>query len=195
MGRSGIGIWGGILARIFVESEINMESNDATASSSSPATSAVKVSAFSKAVALTYVVLSFSGLLLLFASLYHLKQVLASGLPLLLIARAAFFSLGISFLYVMLALHQRRNWARRAALSFWMLCLIWSTYAIVRNGVHPEPASGPLQYSNAAQVAGARFAALTMPYFMAVLEATAMYGLLREDGVVNQFVRPNRSTI
>jgi hypothetical protein len=94
----------------------------------------------------------------------------------------------------MLALHQRRNWARLAAVSFWLLCLIWTAFTIARNGLHPQPASGPLQYSNAEQLAGARFASLVIPYFMAVLESTATYCLLRKANVVNQFKRPDQKS-
>jgi hypothetical protein len=74
-----------------------------------------------------------------------------------------------------------------SAVSFWLLCLIWTAFTIVRNGLHPQPAPGPLQYSNAEQLAGARFLALLIPYLMAILESTAMYCLLRKANVVNQF--------
>jgi len=111
---------------------------------------------------------------------------------LVLISGAVLLSLGIGFMYVMLALHQRRNWARHAAVSFWLLCLIWTAFTIVRNGLHPQPAPGPLQYSNAEQLAGARFAALAIPYFMAIVESAAMYCLLRKANVVNQFKRPGQ---
>jgi hypothetical protein len=99
----------------------------------------------------TYVGLGLFGLILLIMSLYDLHQAVVSRLPLLLISCAVLLSLGIGFMYVMLALHQRRNWARHAAVSFWLLCLIWTAFTIVRNGLHPQPAPGPLQYSNAEQ--------------------------------------------
>jgi len=143
-----------------------MESHGPTASSSvaSTTTIAVRVRAFSKTIAVTYVGLGLFGLILLITSLYDLRQAVVSRLPLLLIPCAVLLSLGIGFMYVMLALHQRRNWARHAAVSFWLLCLIWTAFTIVRNGLHPQPAPGPLQYSNADQLAGARFAALVTPY-------------------------------
>jgi hypothetical protein len=167
-----------------------MESHGPTASSSVASTTTIAVRAFSKTIAVTYVGLGLFGLILLITSLYDLRQAVVSRLPLLLIPCAVLLSLGVGFIYVMLALHQRRNWARHVAVSFWLLCLIWTAYTIVRNGLHPQPAPGPLQYSNAEQLAGARFAALVIPYFMAILESTAMYCLLRKANVVNQFMRP-----
>ena len=129
-------------------------------------------------------------LILLITSLYDLHQAVVSRLPLLLIPCAVLLILGGGFIYVILALHQRRNWARHAAAAFWLLCLIWTAYTIVRNGPHPQPAPGPLQYSNADQVAGARFATLVTPYLMAILESTTIYCLLRKASVVNQFMGP-----
>jgi hypothetical protein len=172
-----------------------MESHGPTASSSVAPTTAIAVRAFSKTIAVTYVGLGFVGLIFLIASLYGVHQVVVSRNPLLLIPCAVLFSVGIVFMYIILALHLRRNWARHAAVSFWLLCLIWTAITIVRNGLHPQPASGPFQYSNAEQLAGARFAALVIPYFMAILESTAMYCLLRKASVVNQFkkARPENS--
>jgi hypothetical protein len=164
-----------------------MESHGPTASSSVASTSTIPVRAFSKTIAVTYVGLGLFGLILLIASLYDLHQSVVSRLPLLLILSAVLLSLVLGCMYIMLALHQRRNWARYAAVSFWLLCLLWTAFTILRNGLHPQPAPGPLQYSNAEQVTGARFAALLTPYFMAILESTATYCLLRRARVVNQF--------
>lgn len=169
-----------------------MESNGPTASSSVAVTTTI-VTAFSKTIAVTYVGLGLFGLLFLFGSLNDLYQAVASRVPLLLLHCAVFLCLGSGFMYVILALHQRRNWARHAAVSFWLLCLIWTAVTIVRNGPHPEPAPGPLQYSNAEQLAGARRAELVTPYFMAILEFTAIYCLLRKESVVNQFKRPGQN--
>jgi hypothetical protein len=166
-----------------------MENHGLTASSSVAATTTLAVRTFSKTIAVTYVGLGLFGLILLITSVYDLRQAVASRLPLLLIPCAVLLSLVIGLMYVMSALHQRRNWARYAAVSFWLLCLIWTAFTIVRNGLHPQLAPGPLQYSNAEQLAGARFAALVSPYFMAILESTATYCLLRKANVVNQFKR------
>jgi hypothetical protein len=170
-----------------------MESHGTTASSSATSTTTIAVRAFSKTIAVTYVGLGLFGLILLITSLYDLHLAVVSRLPLLLITCVVLLSLGIAFMYVILALHQRRNWARHAAVSFWLVCLIWTAFTIVRNGLHPQPAPGPLQYSNAEQLAGARFAALVTPYFMAILESTAIYCLLRKANVVNQFKRPRQT--
>jgi hypothetical protein len=126
-----------------------MESYGPVASSSVVSTTTIAVRAFSKTIAVTYVGLGFFCLILLATSLYDLYQAVVSRLPLLLIPCAVLIGLGIGFMYVMLALHQRRNWARHAAVSFWLLCLIWTASKIVRNGLHPQPPPGPLQYSNA----------------------------------------------
>lgn len=167
-----------------------MESYGSAESSSAASTTTIAVRTFSKSIAVTYVGLGFFGLTLLITGLYDLRQAVASRLSLLLIPCAVLLHLGIGFMYVIFALHHRRNWARHIAVSFWMLCLIWTAFTIVRNGLHPEPARGPLQYSNAEQVAGARFAALVAPYFMAMLESAAMYCLLRKPNVVSQFRSP-----
>ena len=164
-----------------------MESHGPTASSSIASTTTIAVRAFSKTIAVTYVGLGLFGLILLITALIVLNQAVVLRLPLLLIRCAVLLSLGIGFIYVMWALYERHNWARHAAVSFWLLCLIWTSFRIVRNGLHPQPPTGPLQYSNAEQLAGARFAALTIPYFMAILESTAMYCLLRKANIVNQF--------
>jgi ABC-type uncharacterized transport system permease subunit len=169
-----------------------MGSHGPTASSSVASITTIAVRAFSKTIAVTYVGLGIFGLILLITSLYDLHLAVASRSPLLLIPCAVLLSLVIGFIYVVLALHQRRNWARYAAVAFWLLCLVWTAFTIVRNGLHPQPAPGPLQYSNAEQLAGARFAALVIPYFMTILESTAMYCLLRKGNVVNQFRRPGR---
>jgi hypothetical protein len=164
-----------------------MESGGPTASTSVASTTTIAVRAFSKTIAVTYVGLGLFGLIQLITSVYDLYQAVVSRLPLLLISCAVLLSLGIGFMYVILALHQRRNWARHAAVSFWLICLIWTAFTIVRNGLHPRPAPGPLEYTNAEQLAGARSAALVTPYFLAILESTAMYCLLRKANVVNQF--------
>jgi hypothetical protein len=167
-----------------------MESHVPAASTSVAATTTSAVRAFSKTIAVTYVGLGVFGLIFLITSLYDLHLAVVSRLPLLLIPCAVLLSLVIGFIYVVLALHERRTWARYAAVSFWLLCLIWTAFTIVRNGLHPRPAPGPFQYSNADQLAGARFAALVIPYFMAILESTALYCLSRKANVVNQFKRP-----
>jgi hypothetical protein len=170
-----------------------MESHGPTASSSVASTTTIAVRAFSKTIAVTYVGLGLFGLILLITSQFYLYRAVVSRLPLLLIPYAVLLSFGIGFILVILALHQRRNWARHAAVSFWLLCLIWTAVTIVRNGLHPEPTPGPLQYSNAQQLAGARLSALVTPYFMAILELTAVYCLLRKANVVNQFKRPGQT--
>jgi hypothetical protein len=170
-----------------------MERQCPTASSGVASTTTIAVRAFSKTIAVTYVGLGLFGLILLIASLIGLRQVAVSRNLLLLIPCAVLLGLGVGFMYVILALYRRRNWARHAAVSFWLLCLIWTTFSIVRNGPHPEPAPGPLVYSNAEQLAGARFAALVVPYFMAIVESTAMYCLLRKTNVVNQFEKPRQT--
>jgi hypothetical protein len=164
-----------------------MESVGPTASSSGASTTTIAVRAFSKTIAVTYVGLGFFALILVITSLNDLRQAMVSRSPLLLITCALLLSVGMGFMYVMLALHQRHNWARHAAVSFWLLCLIWTAFTIARNGLHPQPAPGPLQYSNAEQLAGARLATLVTPYIMAILELTAMYCLLRKANVLNQF--------
>jgi len=149
----------------------------------------IAVKAFSKTIAATYVALGFFGFIFLVTSLYELHLVVVSGQPLLLIRCAVLSSLGIGFMCVILALHERRNWAPYAAVSFWTLCLIWTAFTMMRNGLHPEPTPGPFEYSNPQQLAGARFAALTMPFVIAILESSAIYCLLRKANVVNQFKR------
>lgn len=142
---------------------------------------------FSKTIALTYIGLGFWILVLLFTGVYDLSKVVAAHVPLLLIPCALLVGLALGLIYVISALHQRRAWARYAAIIFWGICLAWSAFTIVRNGRHPEPASGPFQYSNANQLAGARFAALMMPLFLAAVELTAIYCLVQKASVVNQF--------
>ena len=151
----------------------------------------IAVRVFSKTIAVTYVGLGFFGILLLIASLSGLYHAVTRS-PLVLIRCALLLSLGLGFVYVMLAIHQRRSWARYVAASFWMLCLIWTSFTIVRNGSHPEPAPGPLKYSNADQLSGARLSALVTPYFMAIIESVTLYCLLRKASVVNQFAKSDR---
>ena len=170
-----------------------MENEGPTASSRVASTTTIAVRTFSKTTAATYVGLGLFSLILLMTSLVDLYRAVISRLLLLLIPCVVLLSLAIGFIYVMLALHERRNWARHAAVSFWLLCLIWTAFTIVRNGLHPEPPPGPLQYSNAAQLAGARFSTLVTPYFMAILESTAAYFLLTKANVVNQFKRPGQT--
>lgn len=172
-----------------------MESYSSTASSSAASTTGIAVRTFSKTVAVTYAGLAPFAFMFLIIGFYDLLQAWASRLLLLLIRCGLLLGLGAGFIYVMLALHRRRNWARYVAVSFWLLCLIWTAHTIVRNGLHPEPEAGPLKYSNAAQLAGARFAALVVPYFMAILESTAMYCLLRKASVVKQFVQSRASVV
>ena len=148
---------------------------------------AIAARAFSKTIAMTYVGLAFFSAIFFISSLSDFQHALASRSLWLLILCVALFNLGIGFLYVTWALRQRRQWARHAAVSFWALCLIWTAVTMVRNGLHPPPAAGPFQYSNADQVAGARFAALAMPYLLAIVESAAIYCLLRKGKVVNQF--------
>ena len=164
-----------------------MEDCSPTASASAASPTTIAVRAFSKTIAVTYLGLGLFGLIFLITSLYDLRQAVVSRLPLLFIPCAALLNLSIGFIYVIFALHRRRKWARYAAVSFWVLCLIWTALAIIRNGLHPQPAAGPLQYSNADQLAGARFATMVIPYFIAALESTAIYCLLRRANVVNQF--------
>jgi hypothetical protein len=169
-----------------------MQSHGPAASSSVASTTTIAVRAFSKTIAVTYVGLGLFGLFFLVTSFYGLYQAVVSRLPMFLIPGAVALSLGIGFIYVMWALYERHNWARHAAVSFWLLCLIWTSFRIVRNGLHPQPPTGPLQYSNAEQLAGARFTTLVTPYFMAMLELAAIYCLLRRAKVVNQFKRSQR---
>jgi magnesium-transporting ATPase (P-type) len=164
-------------------------------SSSVTSTNTIAVKAFSKTIAVTYVGLGFFGLIFLIASLVNIRRAVLSRSPLLWMLCAVLFGLGIGLIYVILALRQRRNWARHAALWFWLLCLIWTAFTIVQHGLHPEPAPGPFQYSNADQLAGARLAALVTPYLMAILELTAIYCFLRKANVVNQFKRLGQEVI
>ena len=147
-----------------------MESVGPIASSNVASTTTIAVRAFSKTIAVTYVGLGFFALILVITKTNDLRQAMVSRSPLLLMTCALLLSVGMGFMYVMLALHQRHNWVRHAAVSFWLLCLIWTVFSIVRNGLHPQPSPGPFQYSNAEQLAGARFATLLMPYFMAILK-------------------------
>ena len=158
-----------------------------TASSSVASTTTTAVRAFSKTIAVTYMGLGLFTLFFLLASFYGLYQSAVSGLPLLLVRSAVLLGLGIGFIFLMMALHQRRSWVRYAALLFWLCCLIWTAVVIVQNGLHPRPAPGPLQYSNAEQLAGARRSALMTPYYLAIVELVAIYCLWRRSNVVNQF--------
>jgi hypothetical protein len=97
------------------------------------------------------------------------------------------FAVGLGLLYSVLALRHRRNWARYAAVVFWLLCLLWSVTAAIRNGLHPEPAKGYFEYSNEGELEGARLSTLVTPYVMAMLESAALYSLLWRARVVNRF--------
>ena len=169
-----------------------MESDGPTASLADASTITTAGRAFSISIALTYLGLGYFGLLVLIASVLDLLQAVKSRAPLVLIYCPALLCLAGGVIYVMLALHQRRHWARLAAVAFWTICLIWTARTMARNGLHPEPAAGPLKYSNAEQLKGARRAALVSPYCMAILEMTALYGLLRKASVVNQFKAPGQ---
>src|SRR6185503_3968285 len=110
---------------------------------------------FSKTIAVTYVGMSLFGFAFLVTGLRILLLGITSGSLLAVQFCALPLGLVFGFVYVMRALHQRRNWARQVALSLWLLCLIWSSYLIARNGLHPEPAEGPFRYTNEDQLAGA----------------------------------------
>ncbi len=166
-----------------------METGGPTASSSVTSTNRIAVKAFSKTIAVTYVGLGFFGIVFLIASLLNIRQAVLARSPLPWMWCAVLFCLGIGFIYVILALRQRHNWARYAALWFWLLCLVWTAFTIMQHGLHPEPSRGPFRYSNADQLAGARFAALVTPYLMAIVELTVIYCFLRKASVVNQFKR------
>ena len=157
---------------------------------STPSGVSLRARRFSKTLTVTYLGMGWLTLLMMIAGLGTLRQAVTSGLSLLLLVPFVLLCLGVSIVYVMWALHMRRNWARYLAVSFWLLCLIGSSLAIVRNGLYPAPAEGPFKYSNEDQVAGARFAALVTPYFMVVVELSAMFCLLRKASVVNQFKEP-----
>lgn len=159
-------------------------------------TSTIAVRSFSKTIALTYVGLGLLGVLLPIRALNDFLRAIVSGSSMYLLSSAVALALGLGSLYLIFALRQRRNWARYAAVLFWVVCLIWTSYRIGRNGLHPEPPNpaGPLHYSNADQVAGARFSALTTPYFMAMLESIAVYCLLRKTSLVSQFTKPGGSS-
>src|SRR5580658_1022083 len=85
----------------------NMESQGPTASS---AASTITVRTFSKTVAVTYMGLGLFGLIFLINSLLNLRETLVSRSPLFLIRCAVLLILAGGFIYVMSALHQRRNW-------------------------------------------------------------------------------------
>jgi len=142
---------------------------------------------FSKTITATYAGLGFFGFCLLLAGFYGQYKAMVTRSLFLFILCALLLGLGIGFILVISGLHQRRNWARMAAVLFWLLCLVWTASRIVRNGLHPEAAPGPIPYSNAEQLAGARFTALVMPYLVGVFEITVMYCLLWKTSVVNQF--------
>ena len=165
-----------------------MEIHGPTASASVVPTTTIAVRAFSKTIAVTYAGLGLFGLMSLTTSLAVLYKAVTSRLLLPLIPSTALLALGAGFMYLIMALHQRRNWARYVAVSFWLLCLLWTIFTIMQNGLHPEATAGPLKYSNADQLAGGRFAALVSPYVLAIVESTAMYCLLRKASVVNQFI-------
>jgi hypothetical protein len=172
-----------------------MESQGPTASSSIDSTTTIGVTAFSKTIALTYLGWGFFCLIFLMTGFYDLDRAVVMAKFPLMIPSALLLSLAIGFIYLILALHRRRNWARYAAVSFWLLCLVWTGYTIVRNGLHPEPPPGPLRYSNTAQLAGARKSALLTPYLMAILESTVADCLLQKVSVVNQFKKPDQTRL
>ena len=137
--------------------------------------------------------MGFVGLVFLISGIRVLWQAATSNTPLLFIPYTIIVGLGLGFGYVMLALRHRRNWARHVAVVFWALGLAWSSYSILRNGLYPNPPTGPFTYDNDAQLAGARFATLVTPYFLAVGELSMIYCLLRKSSVVKQFaVSDNR---
>jgi hypothetical protein len=88
-----------------------MDSQGATASSIA-STTTLAVRAFSKTIAVTYVGLGVLCVKFLKSSFYYFHLAVGSRLPLFLIPCAVLLTLGIGFMYVILALHQRHNWAR-----------------------------------------------------------------------------------
>ena len=144
-------------------------------------------SKFSKAIAVTYIALGSFALLFSVAVYIAIWKAITSRQPPLLLSSGLALAMACGSAYIVWSLHRRRKWARYVALSFWALRLIWSLIAIVRNGPHPEPAKGPLKYSNEHQLAGARFAALWTPYILAIVESSAIYYLLRKRSIVHQF--------
>src|SRR5262245_60892051 len=129
---------------------------------------------FSKTIAVTYVGMGFFALIAFIYSLIALVLAVKTGTPLLFLSSAVLVGFGTGFACVIWALHRRRNWGRRAAVLFWLLCLVWSSYSIVHNGLHPEPTPGPLRYENEDQLRGARFGAFVIPYLMAAIEVSAV---------------------
>jgi hypothetical protein len=159
-----------------------MDSEGPSASSVS-STTTLAVRAFSKTIAVTYVGLGVLCIKFLNSSLYYFHL-------------AVEISIAIVLDTVRCASHQRHNWARQAAVSFWLLCLVWTVSASTQNGLHPEPAKPAyawLEYSNEEQRAGGRFAELAEPYLMAILESSAIYCLLRRANLVHQFKAPGRT--
>lgn len=152
-------------------------------------TSATVVGKFSKTLALTYMGQGFWSLILVIASLTTLHQALVTRRLMLLMPHLGLLGLSIALIYLMVALHRRRNWARYAAVIFWVLCLMASVITITRNGLYPEAPAGPLKYSNAAEISGARFATFVTPLLLVILESTAIYGLLFKSTLVAQFKR------
>jgi hypothetical protein len=104
-----------------------MEGHGPTGPSSALATT-TEVRAFSKTILVTYVGLGLFAFLFLIGSLYDLYQAVTSKLPLLLIPCVVLLALSAGFIYVVLALHERRNWARYAVVSFWLLPDLDSPY-------------------------------------------------------------------
>jgi hypothetical protein len=156
-----------------------------------PATVSAIPRRFSKTVTVSYVAMGLFSFIFVSIAVLDLWQAVTSGSPLFIVVSIVSLFLGLGLIGVMLTLHDRRYWSRYFAVLFWLLCLIGSSVTIVRNGSHPQPPDGPLKYSNEAQVAGARFGALVIPYFMVVLELGAIYGLLVKPSVVNQFKQRN----
>src|ERR1700743_1000087 len=114
-----------------------MKSHCATESSGGSSATNISIRTLSKTIAVTYVGLGLFGAIFLITGLYDLDRAVVLRLPSLLIPCVVFLTVGLGFIYVMLGLHQRCGWARRAAVCFWLLCLIWTASAIVRNGFHP----------------------------------------------------------
>ena len=164
-----------------------METDSPTAPDDAQQTVSAGTRRFSKTITLTYVGLGLFALLFIASGIQIQWQALNSRVPLLIAGSLIAFGIGIGIICIMWGLHLRRNWARFLSVSYWLICVLWSVRSILRNGMHPDAPVGAFQYSNEAQLEGARFGALVTPYFMVVLELSAIYCLLRKDSVVNQF--------
>ena len=95
-----------------------MESDNRIVSSGIGATPATAAREFSKFIAATYLGLGLVDFILLAASLVVLGRAVESHIPLLFISGAVLLSVAFGCIYTILALRQRHNWARYAALSF-----------------------------------------------------------------------------